>query len=175
MTREPGGSPFSERIRTLLLEPQDEYVNAKSELLLMFASRVQHVEQGIKPALKKGTWVLCDRFIDATYAYQGAGRQLGEKIIRPLENWCLDGFLPDITLLLDMPVAQSMERVLKRGEPDRFEQEKLDFFERIRMAYLERVQRSKGRMTLIDARGSIESVQQSIKAWMDQKLNKLDV
>ena len=128
-TREPGGTPLAEDIRELLLSPRDEAVNENTELLLMFAARAQHLAEVILPALERGQWVLCDRFTDATYAYQGGGRGVAMEKISLLEDLVQGQLRPDLTLVLDAPVAQGLERANKRSQPDRFEQEKLDFFD----------------------------------------------
>jgi len=161
-TREPGGTPFAEEVRELLLSKREESVNSKTELLLMFAARCQHVYQKIQPALEQGTWVLCDRFTDASYAYQGAGRGLGFDKLKELEEWSLEGFKPDLTLMLDLPVLTGLERAQKRGPTDRFEEEKVEFFNSVRNGYLNIAQNEPDRMKIIDAQGSIEQVQQQI-------------
>jgi len=135
-TREPGGTPISEKIRDLLLDKNNSLLCEDSELLLMFAARAQHLNELIIPALESGQWVVSDRFTDATYAYQGGGRGLSQEKIARLEQWVQGGLRPDATILLDIPVEQGMQRVRQRGETDRFEQEKLPFFNRIRDAYL---------------------------------------
>ncbi|MGB0495560.1 MAG: dTMP kinase [Kangiellaceae bacterium] len=167
VTREPGGTPLAEEIRNLLLNKREEEVDANTELLLMFASRVQHIERVIKPALAKGIWVISDRFVDASYAYQGGGRGLGFDRIESLEKWSMGDFLPDLTLLLDMSVEEGMARTRLRGDSDRFEDEKITFFKTIRKAYLERAQRSQGRIKIIDASPSQQVVQDSIKKELD--------
>ena len=137
VTREPGGTPLAEAIRRLVLEPQGEAVDAVSELLLMFASRAVHLGNLVEPALARGAWVLCDRFTDATEAYQGAGRGVPLEHVRALERIAQRGRRPDLTLLLDLPVAQAMERSRRRGgQNDRFESEQAAFFERVRAGYL---------------------------------------
>ncbi|AOE49814.1 thymidylate kinase [Kangiella sediminilitoris] len=162
-TREPGGTPFAEEIRELLLSNREETVDSHTELLLMFAARCQHVYQKIKPALEQGVWVLCDRFTDASYAYQGAGRGLGFDKLKELEDWCLKGFKPDLTLLLDLTTEVGLERAKKRGPVDRFEQEKVDFFNKVREGYLKIAQAEPDRMKVIDASGSVEVVQKHIE------------
>lgn len=166
-TREPGGTPFAEEVRELLLSKRGENVNNKTELLLMFAARCQHVYQKIQPALESGTWVLCDRFTDASYAYQGAGRGLGFEKLKELESWSLEGFKPDLTLMLDLPVLTGLERAQKRGPTDRFEEEKVEFFNKVRDGYLNIAQSEPERMKIIDAQGSIEQVQQQIAHTLD--------
>lgn len=167
-TREPGGTPFAEEIRQLLLSKREETVNSKTELLLMFAARCQHVYQKIQPALEQGTWVLCDRFTDASYAYQGAGRGLGFDKLKQLESWALDGFKPDLTLMLDLPVRVGLERAQKRGPVDRFEEEKIEFFSKVRQGYLSIAEAEPERMKIIDAQGSVEDVQQHIAATLEE-------
>ncbi|AKE52015.1 dTMP kinase [Kangiella geojedonensis] len=162
-TREPGGTPFAEEIRELLLSKRDETVNGQTELLLMFAARCQHVYQKIQPALAQGTWVLCDRFTDASYAYQGAGRGLGYEKLRELEQWSLQGFKPDLTLMLDLPIEVGLERARKRGPADRFEEEKIEFFNKVRQGYLDIAESESERMKVINAEGSIEDVQKQIE------------
>ncbi|MGX5174040.1 dTMP kinase [Aliikangiella sp. IMCC44653] len=168
VTREPGGTPLAEDIRHLLLEKRTEKVESETELLLMFAARYQHVEQVIKPALAEGTWVLCDRFVDASYAYQGGGRGIPYEKLAQLEQWCLNGFEPDLTLLLDMCVKDALERTKARGEADRFEIEKITFFEKIRAAYLNRAKQASERIKVIDAAQSQPQVQLAIKNLLAQ-------
>lgn len=162
-TREPGGTPLAEEIRELLLSKRDEQVDAKSELLLMYAARAQHVSQKIKPALEQGQWVLCDRFSDASFAYQGAGRALGLDKLVALDQWVLEGFKPDLTILLDLPVEVGLSRAQERGPIDRFEEEKVEFFEQVRNGYLQIAQQEPERVKIVDARGSLEEVQQQIE------------
>jgi dTMP kinase len=169
VTREPGGTPLAEEIRELLLSKRDESVEINTELLLMFAARCQHVEQVIKPALNKGHWVICDRFVDASYAYQGGGRGISVEKIKALDEWCLQGFSPDLTILLDMSVEQGLERTKLRGEADRFEIEKMTFFENIRKAYLDRAKNEPDRIAIVDASPSIEKVQQDLKSLLSEK------
>ncbi|WP_198555374.1 dTMP kinase [Kangiella profundi] len=162
-TREPGGTPMAEEIRELLLSKRDEQVDAKSELLLMYAARAQHVSQKIKPALEQGQWVLCDRFSDASFAYQGAGRALGLEKLVELDHWVLEGFKPDLTILLDLPVEIGLSRAQERGPVDRFEEEKIGFFEQVRNGYLQIAEQEPERVKVVDASGSLEEVQQQIK------------
>ncbi len=163
LTREPGGTPMAEELRNILLSEREEKIESDTELLLMFAARCQHVNQVIKPALEQGTWVICDRFVDASYAYQGGGRELGFARIQQLEDWCLNGFKPDLTLLLDMSVEEGIERTKKRGNADRFETEKMAFYQKIRTAYLQRAKQDPQRMFVIDAAPEISVVQSSLK------------
>ena len=162
VTREPGGTAMAEAIRELLLEPREEAVHPVTELLLMFAARSQHLHSRIEPALAAGKWVLCDRFTDATYAYQSGGRGIPAGLVRQLEQIVQGDLRPDYTLLLDAPVATGMARACERGELDRFEQEQLDFFERVRATYLQLAQESSGRFRLIDASRSLEEVQHQL-------------
>lgn len=161
-TREPGGTPLAEDIRNLLLSPRDEQVDEAAELLLMFAARAQHIDQVIEPALAKGDWVLCDRFTDATYAYQGGGRGQGVERIQVLEQLVQGSLRPDLTLILDLPVEVGLQRAHKRSEPDRFERERHAFFERVRSAYRDIARREPKRCRLVDASRPLEEVQQQI-------------
>lgn len=151
VTREPGGTSLAEEIRQILLQPRNEQIAADSELLLIFAARAQHLEEIIRPALARGDWVLCDRFTDATYAYQGGGRGIDTRAIATLETLVQRGLVPDCTLLFDIPVQQGLERADKRGQLDRFEIEASTFFERVRETYLKRSRAEPARFRLIDA------------------------
>jgi dTMP kinase len=162
VTREPGGTPLGESIRKLLLHGGDT-ISTDGELLLMFAARAEHLAQVIRPALARGKCILCDRFTDATYAYQGAGRGIPEARIRVLEDWAQHGLRPDLTLLLDIPVEQGLIRAGSRGAPDRFEREKRDFFERVRAGYLAMAAREPGRIHIIDASRDIPTVQEQLR------------
>lgn len=166
-TREPGGTPLAEEIRQLLLVPREEVMSEPTELLLVFAARAQHLETVIRPALAAGQWVLCDRFTDATYAYQGGGRGLSVAHIAALESWVQQGLQPDITLLLDVPVEVGAMRVQARGETDRFEREQRAFFERVRQAYLDRAAQFPERFRVIDAGQPLEAVQASLAVALD--------
>lgn len=161
-TREPGGTPLAESIRELLLAPREESVAELTELLLMFAARAQHIEQLIRPALERGAWVLCDRFTDATYAYQGGGRGLDMARIAALETMVQGDLKPDMTILLDLPADQGMARARARSAPDRFEAEAQIFFERVRACYLSRAHAEPSRFAVIDAAPPLHEVQQSI-------------
>ncbi len=164
LTREPGGTPVGEQIRELLLTPQLESIAAETELLLMFAARVEHATQIIRPALAAGQWILCDRFTDASYAYQGGGRGIPLARIAALEEWALGGLRPDFTLLLDLPVALGLQRAATRSKPpDRFEQERASFFERVRATYLFLAEKHPARYYVIDASLALAEVQQAIK------------
>jgi dTMP kinase len=166
-TREPGGTPLAEEIRDLLLKPRDELVVSTAELLLMFAGRAQHLNKVILPALQADTWVLCDRFTDATYAYQGFGRQMTSELIVQLENIVQGDIRPDLTLLLDIPVEIGLERANDRGDPDRFEQEQQDFFNRVRAGYLSLANENSDRYVVIDASQEIQGVQTDIALALD--------
>ncbi|MCO7225872.1 dTMP kinase [Pleionea sp. CnH1-48] len=163
LTREPGGTPFAEEIRELLLAKRDENVSSDAELLLMFAARAQHVAEKIKPALAKGSWVIGDRFTDASFAYQGGGRGIDWARIEQLEQWTLQSFKPCFTLLLDVDPQIGMQRAANRGELDRFEIENLEFFNQVRAGYQRRVAEDPERFALIDASVSLEQVQEQIK------------
>ena len=163
VTREPGGTPLAEKIRELLLDPAHKGMAPDCELLLMFAARAEHIDKLIRPALEAGEWVLCDRFTDATFAYQGAGRGLSKARILELEAMVQGGLRPDLTLLLDMPVEIGLQRASDRSQPDRFEQEARDFFERVRQGYLERAAAEPERFRVIDASRPLPEVQKQIR------------
>ncbi|WP_144394303.1 dTMP kinase [Pleionea sediminis] len=162
VTREPGGTPFAEEIRELLLNKRQEAVDPVAELLLVFAARKQHVEQTIKPALASGQWVVCDRFTDATFAYQGGGRELGFELIEQINQLALAGFKPNKTLLLDVDPDIGMQRAAKRSELDRFESEQMAFFERVRAAYRQRASDDAERFMVVDAGQDLVNVQTDI-------------
>ncbi len=164
LTREPGGTPLGESLRELLLGHEHDGISFTAELLLMFAARAQHLDRKILPAIERGEWVICDRFTDATYAYQGGGRLLDSATISVLETLVQGERRPDLTILLDLPVSQGLERAGKRSAPDRFEREKHDFFERVRAAYLEIADRDPQRVKVVDASLSLQQVQQQIKS-----------
>ena len=164
LTREPGGTPLGEAIRSLLLNPDYTGMDSTCELQLMFAARAEHLAKVVWPALEQGQWVLCDRFTDATYAYQGGGRGIDSGVIAKLETLVQGDFRPDLTLLLDVPVEIGLARAGKRGALDRFEQEKVAFFERVRAAYLEMAARSPQRYRVIDASQPLGDVQQQLAA-----------
>lgn len=161
-TREPGGTPLAESIRELLLAPREEVVDPTAELLMVFAARAQHFKQHICPALAEGRWVLCDRFTDATYAYQGAGRGLDVGLIAQLEKVVQGELRPDCTLLLDIDVNVGLERARSRGDLDRFETETITFFERVRACYLSRAKAEEKRFRVVDAGQNLQKVQQDI-------------
>ena len=162
-TREPGGTEIGEQVRDLLLQGRSHGMGNDTELLLMFAARAEHLEKIIRPALAAGTWVLCDRFTDATYAYQGGGRGIADTRIAALESWTQGDLRPDITLLFDIPTAQGLQRAGQRSTPDRFEQENQDFFERVRQRYLARAAREPARIHLINAALDIPAVQAQLR------------
>jgi dTMP kinase len=165
-TREPGGTALSEKIRSLLLIDDGDTMAVECELLLMFGARAQHMTEVITPALERGQWVVCDRFTDASYAYQSGGRGIDSERISQLEQWLLNGFKPALTLLLDIPVSAGFQRIANRGK-DRIEQENMEFFERVRQTYLQRAAADKARIKLIDARQSAELVAKQIQNYVD--------
>ena len=164
ITREPGGTALGEEIRELLLTPKPRPVSGDAEVLLIFAARAQHLDEVIRPALQAGRWVLCDRFTDATYAYQGEGRGLGAERVAVLEQYVQGVLRPDLTLLLDVRVEIGLARAGERGEPDRFEREGARFQERVRGAYLARAEREPERIKVIDASRGLPDVQDQITA-----------
>ncbi len=160
-TREPGGTPLGEKLRSLLLS---EAMHLETEALLMFAARREHLDQVIEPALARGDWVVCDRFVDASFAYQGGGRGLDWKKLEDLTEWVLGSMRPDLTLIFDAPVAVAQARLhAATDKPDRFEQEKADFFERVRTAYLRIAQEHPQRVRLIDATASREAIKKELE------------
>jgi len=164
VTREPGGTMLGEEIRHLLLDHRHDGMSLAAETLLMFAARAEHLDQVIRPALAEGCWVLCDRFTDATYAYQGGGRGLPLERIAVLEDWVQGALRPDLTLLFDLPVAVGLARAGKRSAADRFEQEDRAFFERVRAMYLERAARDPERYRIINADQSIAAVRAAVES-----------
>ncbi|MCQ4286256.1 dTMP kinase [Pseudomonas stutzeri] len=168
LTREPGGTPLAERIRDLLLTPADEQMSSDTELLLVFAARAQHLAQVIRPALARGAIVLCDRFTDATYAYQGGGRGQSVQRIEQLEYFVQGDMRPDLTLIFDLPVEVGLSRAAARGRLDRFEQEGLEFFEAVRSAYLDRARQAPQRYRVIDAGQPLSAVQQDLDALLPE-------
>jgi dTMP kinase len=163
VTREPGGTNLGESLRNLLLAHSDENMSADAELLLMFAARAEHLNKVIRPALNDGQTVLCDRFTEATYAYQGGGRQLDMNKISELENWVQGDLRPDLTIILDAPVEIGRERAGRRSEPDRIEKEHDDFFQRVRDAYITLADDFPQRICLIDASPELAEVQSQIR------------
>jgi dTMP kinase len=169
-TREPGGTPLAEAIRELLLQNRSENFDSTAELLLIFAARSQHLREKILPALQAGTWVLSDRFTDATYAYQGGGRQLSMETIAQLEIMVQGELRPDLTIILDLPVEIGLQRAAARSDKDRFEREQVDFFERVRATYLARARQFPARYALVDASKSLVEVQEQIRTIVNSKL-----
>ncbi len=167
-TREPGGTPMAERIREMLIEHGDEPVPDITELLLMFASRSLHVNNVIQPALAAGTWVICDRFTDASRAYQGGGRGFPQRDINRLAEWVHGDLRPDLTILLDAPVAIGMHRAGRRGSPDRIEIERADFFERVRECYLSLAEAEPERFVVVDASVDMNTVRAAIASIVDR-------
>jgi dTMP kinase len=167
-TREPGGTPMAEKIRQLLLEPDQEAVPDTAELLMFFAARSLHLENLILPALDKGQWVLCDRFTDASRAYQGDGRGLDMQQIDTLAEWVQHGLEPDLTVLLDAPAEIGVQRAQARGEGDRMDNEALAFYERVRAGYLALAERYPARFVVIDAARPLDDVRAQIESEMVQ-------
>ena len=168
-TREPGGTPLSERIRELLLDKDNMSMAPITELLLMFAARAQHVNEFIKPTLTAGHWVVCDRFTDSTYAYQGGGRGIDVGLIEQMEKIALENFRPDLVLLLDLPVDEGISRALNRGEKDRFESEDITFFNRVRDVFLSRAA-GDSRYQIVDASGPPEVVGERLDAIIEAEV-----
>lgn len=169
-TREPGGTPLAEAIRKLVLERWDEGVSPMTELLLMFAARAAHVNGKIAPAMARGEDVVCDRFVDATYAYQGAGRGIPDRVITALAGLVLGRLKPDLVLVLDIDPEVAAERVGRRGVLNRFDAETADFQRRVRRTYLKWASLSPRRYAVIDANGSVEAVRAQIAAALERKL-----
>lgn len=168
-TREPGGTSIGERIREILLDRSAEKMSAMTELLLMFAARVQHVREVIEPALDRGVWVISDRFTDSSYAYQGGGRCLGNEPVETLEKHMLKNFAPDLTILLDIDIDTGLERALDQSEADRFESEQREFFERVRSTFLARA-KADPRHRIVDASRPLAEVQAEIRAVIEELL-----
>lgn len=175
LTREPGGTLIAERVRDLLLGVSEEPMSELTELLLVFAARAQHIDRLIEPALAQGKWVICDRFTDATFAYQGGGRGLSVETIEQLQTLVQDSLRPDLTIILDLDPSIGMERANNRGELDRFEQEQISFFTRVRQTYLDIAAAEPARCTVIDASKPLEEVKADLLAALDRGLNKLDM
>ncbi len=169
-TREPGGTFLAEQIRELLLSAQ-EPLYPKTELLLLYAARCQHVYRAILPALEQGRWVICDRFNDSSFAYQGGGRELGPADIEWVDRWVLESNQPDATLILDAPADVGLARIPDEDK-DRIESEQLAFFERVREAYLLRAKNSPQRYTVVDGTQAVEQVTEEVIAWVGQWLNQ---
>ena len=163
LTREPGGTPLAEELRQTLLNPHGEVPVEMAELLLLFAARAQHIANVIKPALDRGEWVICDRFTDATYAYQGGARGMSLEVITQLEKMVQGALQPHQVILLDLPPEVGLERARARGELDRFEREPMAFYERVRSGYLERVRAMPGRYTVIDASQDLQGVEEQLE------------
>lgn len=172
VTREPGGTPMAERIRDLVASHGDEAMPDVAELLLVFAARALHVNNVIRPALEAGTWVVCDRFTDSSRAYQGGGRGLPAGDIDLLADWVHGDVSPDLTILLDAPVEIGMQRAGKRSDPDRFESEQSEFFERARQTYLQLAESDPGRFVVVDATQPLETVKEAIDAVADVLLTE---
>jgi dTMP kinase len=168
-TREPGGTELAEKLRAILLDRNTVGLAGQAELLLMFAARAQHLAELIRPALERGDTVLCDRFTDATWAYQGGGRGLPREDIAALELLVHGDLQPDLTLLLDLPVEQGLQRASRRGAADRFEEEPAEFLERVREAYLERAAAAPQRFVLVDAAGSAEAVWTQVERTLQER------
>jgi dTMP kinase len=162
LTREPGGTPLGEQLRTLILN-QSEALHPESEALLMFAARREHLDKVILPALNDGIWVLCDRFTDASFAYQAGGSGLAWEKVAALESWVQDGLQPDLTLYFDVPATLGKARTQAVRAPDRFEREDTAFFDRVRAGYLRRVREHPARMALVDASQALERVRLSLE------------
>lgn len=172
LTREPGGTVIAEQIRQILLTPNTkEPMLPNTELLLMFAARAQHIAHVIRPALNANKWVVCDRFVDASYGYQGGGRSIDLSHIQALDHWIADGLIPNKTILLDAPPEIGLARAKNRGAQDRIEQEKIDFFERVRAAYLMRAKQDPQRFSIIDATQSLEKVQTALTAILQELID----
>lgn len=168
LTREPGGTPLAEDLRKILLENREEKFDVLAELLIVFAARAQHLHELILPALEAGSWVLCDRFTDATFAYQGYGRQLDLQSIAQLETLVQKSRHPDKTFYLDIEVEVGLQRARSRGALDRFEREEIEFFERVRQGYLQRVKDDPERFYLVDANKTLEQVQATIESQLQE-------
>lgn len=168
-TREPGGTPLAEKIRELLLDRDDTSMQPITELLLMFAARAQHVAEFIRPNLEAGKWVICDRFTDSSYAYQGGGRQISHETIATLESLVLDNFHPDTTLVLDLPVERGLQRANNRSPEDRFEREDIEFFNRVRGTFLD-LAAGNDRYHVVDASRPLPDVQQEIRDIMEAEI-----
>ncbi len=164
LTREPGGTPLGESIRELLLNPDFTGMDATCELALMFAARAEHIARVIRPAIEAGQWVLCDRFTDATYAYQGGGRGIDHEVIAGFESLVQGELRPDLTLLLDVSVEVGLARASNRSQPDRFEREQVEFFERVRQAYLDMAAAEPARYRVIDTNRPLADVERQLGA-----------
>ncbi|MFZ1325759.1 MAG: dTMP kinase [Candidatus Contendobacter sp.] len=174
LTREPGGTALGEAIRAVLLDQRHAGMAATTETLLMFAARAEHLERVIRPALAMGQWVLCDRFTDASYAYQSGGRGVALERVALLEDWVQEGLQPDLTLLFDVPVAIGLERVSRRGPSNRFEQEEQAFLERVRASYLVRAARNPERYRVVNAARPIATVWAEVETLLATWLKRCD-
>ncbi len=170
ITREPGGTLIGEEIRSIVLDNKHTGMAADTELLLMFAARAEHINKVIRPALESGKDVLCDRFTDASYAYQGLGRNIPAARITQMKDWVLGDLKPNLTILLDAPVAIGLERAAKRSAKDRFESEALDFFETVRHCYLQIAEDEPDRVKIVDAAGTLEQVKQQVLTILEQEV-----
>ena len=175
VTREPGGTPLAEDIRDLLVRQSDEPIPEIAELLLVFAARSLHVNNVIIPALEAGTWVVSDRFTDSSRAYQGGGRGIPMETINRLADWVHGDVRPDLTILLDAPVDIGMQRAGRRGKLDRFEEERQDFFQRVRACYLQLAEEEPDRFVVVDTTGPLEAVKQQVAAIGEQIIIQNDV
>ena len=173
LTREPGGTQLAERIRDLLLAVHEEPMSGLTELLLVFAARAQHLDKIIEPALATGKWVVCDRFTDATFAYQGAGRGLSMETIDQLQSMVQGDLRPDLTIILDLDPEIGMQRASNRGELDRFEREQQSFFRHVRQGYLDIAQAEPDRCTVIDASKALEDVKRNLLTVIEQRLLRI--
>ena len=169
-TREPGGTLVSEKIRDILLDHELPSMHSDTELMLMFAARVEHIKRVIEPAIHRGQWVVCDRFYDASYAYQGYGRGISLDRIDKLKSFSIGDLAPDKTFILDVSLDVSMQRVAQRGNKDRFENEKIDFYKKVREGYLAIAQKNHERVSVINADQPIEDVQAKIRTILMQML-----
>ena len=172
VTREPGGTKLGEALRDLLLKDKDKVIGNMAELLLMFAARAQHLQEVIEPTLKQGHWILCDRFTDASYAYQGGGRDMDNQVIATLEQLVQGQRRPDLTVLLDLPVQLSADRADARSAPDRFEVQAQQFKERVRKAYLGLAEQHAERIQVVDASRSLSEVNQSVANLIDDYIEQ---
>ncbi len=173
VTREPGGTSLGEKIRSLLLARDSEAIDDYAELLLIFAARAQHLARVIRPALERGVWVLCDRFTDATYAYQGGGRGVPDASIAVLENLLQGDLRPDLTIILDIDPETGLARVKERGEFDRFEREQLAFFQRVRNAYLARAATDTQRYRVVNVARGLPEIQSDLRQQLDQFIQRV--
>lgn len=172
-SREPGGPPISEKIREILLDPQNRTMTSLTELLLYEAGRAQHTEELIRPALKAGKWVISDRYGDASFAYQGYGRKLGPELVRQLNQLATGGLVPDLTIVLDLPPEAAARRPQGKGwKADRLEREKVDFHRRVREGYLQLAEEEPQRVEIIDGQGTVEEIQRRVRAAVDRLIQR---